>query len=136
MANLSQTVAKLPRLVEATVTLPTASGTVTAISLPANSLVLAAGVVTTVALAGSTGYTIDLSVDSADVVSALDIQAATVGAITNEAAVPTPVVAANTLDVVATVTGTATAGAVRVWALMLDMSTIPAADEVDRDQLA
>jgi len=136
MANLSQTVAKLPRLVEANVTLPTTSGTVTAISLPANSLVLAAGVVTTVALAGSTGYTIDLSVDSADVVSALDIQAATVGAITTEAAVPTPVVAANTLDVVATVTGTATAGAVRVWALMLDMSTIPAADEVDRDQLA
>lgn len=136
MANLSQTVAKLARVVEATVTLPTASGTVTAISLPANCLVLSAGVVTTTAIAGSTGYTIDLSVDSADVVSALDIQAATVGAITTEAAVPVGVVAANTLDVVATVTGTATAGAVRVWAVVIDMTAPIAANEVDRDQLA
>ena len=136
MATLSQTVAKLARLVEATVTLPTASGTVTAISLPANCLVLSAGVVTTVALAGSTGYTVDLSVDSTDVVSALDIQAATVGAITTEAAVPVGVVAANTLDVVATVTGTATACAVRVWALVIDMSAPIAASDVDRDQLA
>jgi len=136
MANLSQTVAKLARVVEATVTLPTASGTVTAISLPANCLVLSAGVVTTTAIAGSTGYTIDLSVDSADVVSALDIQAATVGAITTEAAVPVGVVAANTLDVVATVTGTATAGAVRVWAVVIDMTAPIAATDVDRDQLA
>ena len=136
MANLSQTVAKLARVVEATVTLPTASGTVTAVSLPANCLVLAAGVVTTAAIAGSTGYTIDLSVDSADVVSALDIQAATVGAITTEAAVPVGVVAANTLDVVATVTGTATAGAVRVWAVVIDMTAPIAATDVDRDQLA
>ena len=136
MANLSQTVAKLARVVEATVTLPTTSGTVTAISLPANCLVLSAGVVTTKAIAGSTGYTIDLSVDSADVVSALDIQAATVGAITTEAAVPVGVVAANTLDVVATVTGTATAGAVRVWAVVIDMTAPITADEVDRDQLA
>lgn len=136
MANLSQTVAKLARVVEATVTLPTASGTVTAISLPANCLVLSAGVVTTTAIAGSTGYTIDLSVDSTDVVSALDIQAATVGAITTEAAVPVGVVAANTLDVVATVTGTATAGAVRVWAVVIDMTAPIAATDVDRDQLA
>lgn len=136
MATLSQTVAKLARVVEATVTLPTASGTVTAISLPANCLVLAAGVVTTTAIAGSTGYTIDLSVDSADVVSALDIQAAAVGAITTEAAVPVGVGAANTLDVVATVTGTATAGAVRVWAVVIDMTTPIAATDVDRDQLA
>jgi len=136
MATLSQTVAKLARVVEANVTLPFASGTVTAVSLPANCVVLAAGVVTTVAIAGSTGYTIDLSVGSADVQSALDIQAATVGTITVEAAVPVATSVADTLDVVATVTGTATAGTIRVWALVLDMTTIPAADEVDRDQLA
>lgn len=136
MANLSQTVAKLARLVEATVTLPTASGTVAAVSLPANCLVLSAGVVTTTAIAGSTGYTIDLSIGSADVVSALDIQAATVGTITTEAAVPVGTAVADTLDVVATVTGTATAGAVRVWALVIDMTAPITADEVDRDQLA
>ena len=136
MATLSQTVAKLARVVEANVTLPFASGTVTAVSLPANCVVLAAGVVTTAAIAGSTGYTIDLSIGSADVQSALDIQAATVGTITVEAAVPVATSVADTLDVVATVTGTATAGTIRVWALVLDMTTIPAADEVDRDQLA
>lgn len=136
MATLSQTVAKLARLVEKEVTLPTASGTVEAISLPAGCLVLSAGVVTTTAIAGSTGYTIDLSVGSANVVSALDIQAATVGAITTEAAVPVGVTAADTLDVVATVTGTATAGKVRVWALVIDMTAPIAATDVDRDQLA
>ena len=136
MATLSQTVAKLARLVEKEVTLPTASGTVEAISLPAGCLVLSAGVVTTTAIAGSTGYTIDLSVGSADVVSALDIQAATVGTITTEAAVPVGVTAADTLDVVATVTGTATAGKVRVWALVIDMTAPIAATDVDRDQLA
>jgi hypothetical protein len=133
---LSQTVAKLARVVEATVTLPATSGTVAAVSLPAGCVVLAAGVVTTTAIAGSTGYTIDLSVGSADVQSALDIQAATVGTITVEAAVPVATAVADTLDVVATVTGTATAGAVRVWALVLDMTTIPGPNEVDRDQLA
>lgn len=133
---LSQTVAKLARVVEATVTLPTTSGTVEAIKLPAGCVVLAAGVVTTTAIAGSTGYTIDLSIGSADVQSALDIQAAAVGAITVEAAVPVATAVADTLDVVATVTGTATAGAVRVWALVLDMATIPGPNEVDRDQLA
>ena len=133
---LSQTVAKLARVVEATVTLPATSGTVAAVSLPAGCVVLAAGVVTTTAIAGSTGYTIDLSIGSTDVQSALDIQAATVGTITVEAAVPVATAVADTLDVVATVTGTATAGAVRVWALVLDMTTIPGPNEVDRDQLA
>ena len=136
MANLSQTVAKLARVVEKEVTLPTTSGTVEAVSLPAGCVVLAAGVVTTQAIAGSTGYVIDLSIGSADVQSALDIQAAAVGAITVEAAVPVATAVADTLDVVATVTGTATAGKVRVWALVLDMTTVPGANEVDRDQLA
>ena len=136
MATLSQTVAKLARLVEKEVTLPASSGTVEAIALPANCLVLSAGVVTTQAIAGSTGYTIDLSVGSADVVSALDIQAAALNAITTEAAVPVGVTANDTLDVVATVTGTATAGKVRVWALVIDMTAPIAATDVDRDQLA
>ncbi len=136
MATLSHTVAKLARLVEANVTLPTTSGTATGISLTANCLVLSAGVVTTTAIAGSTGYVVDLSIDSTDVCSALDIQAAAVGAITTEAAVPVGISAANTLDIVATVTGTATAGAVRLWALVVDMTAPITATDVDRDQLA
>lgn len=136
MANLSQTVAKLARLVEADVTLPTTSGTATGISLPANCLVLASGVVVTTAVAGSTGYVFDISVDSTDVATALDVQSSAVGAIVTEACVPVGVTAANTLDVVATVTGTATAGAVRLWALVIDMTAPIGASDVDRDQLA
>jgi hypothetical protein len=62
MATLSQTVAKGVRVYEAEVTLPTASGTVTAVSIPANCMVLAAGAVITEACAGSSAHVADLSI--------------------------------------------------------------------------
>jgi len=133
---LSNTVAKLGRLVEDEVTLPTASGTVQAVSLPANCVVLAAGAVVTEAVAGSTAHAFDLSIGSADVATALNAQTASLGDILVEAFVPQAITAADTLDVVSTVSGTGTAGKVRVWAMVLDMTAPIAADEVDRDQLA
>lgn len=136
MGTLSQTVAKGARLYEAEVTLPTASGTVTAVSLPANCLVLSAGCVVTEAVAGSSAHTADLSIGAADVVTAIDLQAASLGDIVTEAAVPQGTTVADTLDVVSTVTGTGTAGKVRVWAVVIDMSAPIAATEVDRDVLA
>jgi hypothetical protein len=136
MATLSQSVAKLPRIYEAEVTLPTASGTVTAVSLPANSLVLAAGVVVTEACAGSTAHVADLSIGSSDVLTAINLQTGTVGSIITEAAVPQGTTTADTLDVVSTVTGTGTAGKVRVYAVVVDMTAPITADEVDRDLLA
>lgn len=135
MATLSQTVAKLGRLVEAEVTLPTASGTVEAVALPANSVVLAAGAVVTEAVAGSTAHAFDLSIGSADVATALDVQGVAVGGIVVEAATPQATTVADTLDVVSTVSGTGTAGKVRVWAMVLDMTDAGLADEVVRDQL-
>lgn len=135
MATLSQTVAKLGRIVEAEVTLPTASGTVEAISLPANSVVLAAGAVVTEAVAGSTAHAFDLSIGSADVATALNVQAASLGDILVEASVPQATTVADTLDVVSTVSGTGTAGKVRVWAMVIDMGDAGAADEVARDQI-
>lgn len=136
MGTLSQTVAKGARLYEAEVTLPTASGTVEAVSLPANCLVLSAGCVVTEAVAGSSAHTADLSIGAADVVTAVDLQAASLGDIVTEAAVPQGTTVADTLDVVSTVTGTGTAGKVRVWAVVIDMSAPIAATEVDRDVLA
>lgn len=135
MATLSQSVAKLGRVVEAEVTMPTASGTVEAISLPANCVVLAAGAVVTEANAGATAHTFDLSIGSADVQSALDFEGASLGDILVEAPVATATTAADTLDVVSTVTGTGTAGKVRVWAMVVDMSAPAVADEVARDQI-
>jgi hypothetical protein len=136
MATLSQTVAKGARLYEAEVTLPTASGTVTAVSIPANSLVLSAGVVMTEACAGSSAHVADLSIGSADIVTAIDLQAGSVGSIITEAAVPQGTTADDTIDVVSTVTGTGTAGKARVWAVVIDMTAPRTADEVDRDTLA
>ena len=133
---LSNTVAKLARIVEAEVTLPTASGTVTAVSVPANSVVLAAGAVVTEAVAGSTAHAFDLSIGSSDIATALDVQSASLGDILVEACTPIATTADDTVDVVSTVSGTGTAGKVRVWALMLDMDAPVAADEVARDQLA
>src|SRR6056300_1202476 len=133
MAVLSQSVAKGVRVYEAEVTLPTASGTVTAISIPANCLVLSAGCVVSEACAGSSAHVADLSIGSADIVTALDLQAGSLNDIITEAAVPQGTTAADTIDVVSTVTGTGTAGKVRVFALVVDMDAPRTADEVDRD---
>jgi hypothetical protein len=138
MAVLSQSVAKGVRVYEAEVTLPT-TGTavpVEAISIPANCLVLSAGVVITEACAGSTAHVADLSIGSADIVTAINLQTGALGAIITEAAVPQGTTAADTIDVVSTVTGTGTAGKVRVFALVVDMDAPRTADEVDRDTLA
>lgn len=134
---LSPTVAPQARLVEKEVTLATASGTVEGISLDANTLIISAGAIVTEAAAGSTAHTFDLSVGSDDVVTAVNFQTASVGDVVTEACVPVLVgSSADTLDVVSTVTGTGTAGKVRVWALVVDATAPTGADEVDRDQLA
>jgi hypothetical protein len=131
---LSPTLAPVARLVEAEVTMATSSGTVTAINLDANTLVIAAGAIVTEAAAGSTAHTFDLSVGSDDVISAVNFQAASVGDVVTEACVPILVGSSDdTLDVVSTVTGTGTAGKARIWALVADATTPRAAAEVDRD---
>ena len=81
MATLSQTVAKLGRLVEAEVTLPTATGTVNSVTIPANSVVLSAGAVVTEAVAGSSAHTFNLDLGGTDIATALNVQAASLGGI-------------------------------------------------------
>ena len=134
---LSPTVAPQAMLVEKEVTMPTASGTVTGISLDANTMVIAAGAVVTEAAAGSTAHTFDLSIGSNDVISAVTFQGVAVGASISEPCIPQVVGSSDdTLDVVSTVTGTGTAGKIRMWALVADATAPTVADEVDRDQLA
>jgi hypothetical protein len=136
MATLSQTVAKLGRLVEAEVTLPTATGTVNSVTIPANSVVLSAGAVVTQAVTGSTAHTFNLDLGGTDIATALDVFAASLGDILVEASTPVATTSEASIVVDSTVTGAGTAGKVRVWALVLDMTAPIAADEVDRDQLA
>ena len=68
--------------------------------------------------------------------TAIDLQSGSVGDIITEAAVLQGTTAADTIDVVSTVTGTGTAGKARVYALVVDMTAPRTADEVDRDTLA
>lgn len=136
MATLSQTVAPLVRVYEAEVTMPTASGTVQAISIPADCVVIGGAAKVTTAAAGSSAHVFDVSIGSSDIMTALDFQAAALGAILTEAPVPVGATAADTVDIVSTVTGTGTAGTIRLKIWVVDMESIGAADEVDRDQLA
>lgn len=118
---------KVPYLVEALVDLAdtTASATTAAISIPAETMILGAGLEVLTAMTGtSTDATVTVKVGSTSYTSALDIDAATAGAYTVSAAL-TPFVAtsADTVDVVFNgFTGTITGGEVRVFALVVDVS--------------
>ena len=136
MGTLSQTVAPLVRVYEADVTMPTSSGTVEAISIPGDCVVIGAAAKVTEASAGATAHTFDVSIGSSDIQSALDFFAASLGDILTEAPVPVGATADDTVDIVSTVTGTGTAGTIRLKVWVIDMEAAGAADEVARDQLA
>lgn len=120
---------KTPVLVEHIIDLSTktiaASDVLQSISLPAESVVLAAGAeVKSVMTGTSTDATATVKVGSTAFSAALDFDGAAAGAYTVAAAL-TPVVstAASTVDVVLSAfTGTITGGKLRVYALVLDVS--------------
>ena len=134
---LSQTVRSGAYLVQASVTLPaTDAGSVEAISIPAGTVVLAAGLELEGAPGDVTTYTVDMQVGSTVVANDLNLDAGSVGDqfIGNDAiALAT---AADTIDIVATVSGSPTAVTARAFAIVVDVNDMGQADEVARDQLA
>jgi hypothetical protein len=115
------------------------------LSIPAESVILHAGMEVTTVLTGTstdTGY--DLGITGGDVdnfVDGFDADGASAGdyAPTPAAYAPVMVGAADTLDIlVAAQTGTTLTGKIRVFATLMDVSDAGdmAADEVDRDTLA
>ena len=115
------------------------------LSIPAESVILHAGMEVTTVLTGTstdTGY--DLGITGGDVdnfVDGFDADGASAGdyAPTPAAYAPVMVGAADTLDIlVAAQTGTTLTGKVRVFATLMDVSDAGdmAANEVDRDTLA
>jgi hypothetical protein len=115
------------------------------LSIPAESVILHAGMEVTTALTGTstdTGY--DLGITGGDVdnfVDGFDADGASAGdyAPTPAAYAPVMVGAADTLDIlVAAQTGTTLTGKIRVFATLMDVSDAGdmAANEVDRDTLA
>lgn len=134
---------RTPYVLEATLTAVDdmdSTGAKTAITIPAYSQVLSAGAEVTEALAGATALTFDVGygTDDDEFVAAYAMAGKAVGAVAPSlSGIMTTGSATDTIDVaVDTLTGTATAGKLRIWAVVVPIDGIQGADEVDRDTLA
>jgi len=123
-------------LLEKDVSLAAASGTTVGISVPAGVTVLAAGFQNYTVVPDVTTYTLDVT--DGTTVFANDLNFDNTAANTNKGGVvPGFVAAADTIDVVTTISGSPGVIAGRVWALVVDCGAgTRAAAAVDRDQLA
>lgn len=152
-ATAGRTVGSVPYLVDVTIDFAaaaTAKGSalaaadvIEALSVPVNTVILNAGLEVITALGGeSNDNTFDLGtgVDADVFVDGFDADAAAAGAYAQNAAAFQPIVVGSTADTIditiATATTAPTSGAVRVWAVLMNVDGRPAATEVDRDQLA
>ena len=121
---------------------PSSGDVVQAITIPANTKVLAAGVQVVESATMNTGTDATVTLGAADAdeyVTAFDIDGAADGAYAPSATVAADVVltSADTLDVTFAGTGASfTAGKLRVYAIMMDVSEQgdTSANEVSRDQ--
>jgi hypothetical protein len=129
---LSQSLKFSPILVEKTVTLGVASGTV----VPAGSLVLAAGVTLVDAVEDITTFTVAVADDSTTFMAATSVDAGAAGDI-KFGTQTLGVTAADTIDAVTVISGTTAGSSARVWAVVVDVNeATKAAADVDRDVLA
>ena len=113
------------------------AGANTVATLPAQTVILAAGVEVTEALTGATALTFDIGtgLDDDAFVASYAMAGKSVGAVAPSIAGIAYLTAEDTLDLtVDTLTGTATAGKLRVWAMTADVDGKGAA-EVARDQV-
>jgi hypothetical protein len=125
---------------------PATADTIQAITVPANTLVVAAGlqVVNSATMDTGTDATASLGFTDGDVdefVATFDIDGAADGAYAPQIAITglTASTSADTIDVLLAGTGTSfTAGKIRVYAMLMDISDQGdmSANEVDRDTLA
>jgi len=151
-ATAGRTAGSVPYLIDVQIDLAaaaTAKGTalaaadiIEAVNVPANSVVLTAGIEVVTALAGESGDTrLLLGVTGGDVdafVASWDATAAAAGAYAPAAAtVPVVFASADTIDIEIDAATTApTGGVLRVWAVVMDIDGRYGAAEADRDQLA
>jgi len=123
---------------------PSAGDVVQAITIPAGTKIMAAGVEVVESATMNTGTDATVTLGAADAdeyVTAFDIDGAADGAYAPSATVAADVVlaSADTLDLTFAGTGASfTAGKLRVYAIMMDVSSQgdTSANEVDRDTLA
>jgi hypothetical protein len=134
--SIVQSIRPIPVLLEKDVTLAATSGTTVGISVPAGVTVLAAGFQNYTVVPDVTTYTLDVT--DGTTVFANDLNFDNTAANTNKGGVvPGFVTAADTIDVVTTISGTSGTIAGRVWAVVIDCGAgTRTATDVDRDQLA
>jgi hypothetical protein len=134
--SIAQSIRPQAVLLEKDVSLAATSGTAVGISVPAGVTVLAAGFQNYTVVPDITTYTLDVTDGTTVFANDLNFDAA--AAYTNKGGVvPGFVAAADTIDVVTTISGTVGVIAGRVWALVVDCGAgTRAAASVDRDQLA
>ena len=122
--------------IEKFVSLPATSGTTVGISVPAGTMVLAAGFQNTVAVPDVTTYTVAVTDGTTTFMSATSFDAATINTVKAGSTAGLCAVA-ETIDVLTSITGSPGIIAGRVWALVADCGAgTRAAATVDRDQLA
>ena len=134
--SISQSIRPQAVLLEKNVSLAATSGTAVGIAVPAGCVVLAAGFQNYDAVADITTYTLDVTDGTTVFANDLNFDAA--AANTNKGGVvPGFVAAADTIDVVTTISGTVGIITGRVWALVVDCGAgTRAAAAADREQLA
>jgi hypothetical protein len=151
-ATSGRTAGSVPYLVDMTIDFAAAASAkgsalaaadiIECINVPANTVVLTAGLEVVTALAGESSDTrLLLGVTGGDVdafVASWDATAAAAGAYAPAAAtVPVVFGSADTIDLEIDAATTApTGGVLRVWAVMMDIDGRIAAESVDRDTLA
>jgi hypothetical protein len=122
--------------IEKFVSLAASSGTTVGVSVPAGTLVLAAGFQNTVVVPNVTTYTLDVTDGTTVFANDLDFDAAAVNTI-KAGTTAGLVSAADTIDVVTTISGSPGVITGRVWALVVDVNkAADAASSADREQLA
>jgi len=134
--SIVQSVRPAPVLLEKVVALPATSGTTVGISVPAGTVVLAAGFQNYTTVPDVTTYTVAVTDGTTTFMAATSFD--NTAANTNKGGVtPGFASAAETIDVLTSITGSPGIITGRVWAVVVDCSkNAEAADEVDRDQLA
>ena len=124
-------------MVEKTVNLGTASATVVGPSVPAGSLVLAAGVTLIDAVEDITTFTVAVADDTTTFMAATSVDAGSAGDIKFGTQTQGVVAADDTIDAVTVISGSTAGSSARVWAIVVDVNeATKGADEVDRDKLA
>lgn len=131
-----QSIRPQPVLLEKEVSLAATSGTTVGISVPAGCVVLSAGFQNTVAVPDVTTYTVAVTDGTTTFMAATSFDAAAINTV-KAGVTPGFIAAADTIDVLTSITGSPGVITGRVWAVVVDVNQgTRTASTVDREQLA